>query len=157
MWQHPTPVPISDYLRQLRQIVGSQLLLLPAVAAIVRDDAGRVLLMQSAATGRWSLPAGAVEPGETPHEAVVREVAEETGLHVEALRLTAALGGAAFRMEYPNGDRVEYVVTVFDCRVAPGALQAVDGEASAFEWVPPETVVGRIDLPYPASLFHPAP
>ncbi|MEM1128400.1 MAG: NUDIX domain-containing protein [Bacteroidota bacterium] len=146
-------MPISTYLRQLRALVGPRLLLLPAVAAIIRDADGQVLLMQQAEGGSWSLPAGAIDPGETPEAAVKREVAEETGLHVRTVRLVAAVGGTDFRSVYPNGDQVEYVVNVFACTVAPGALRAVDGEAASFQWVAPETVLDWIDLPYPATLF----
>ncbi|MFB6143214.1 MAG: NUDIX hydrolase [Halorientalis sp.] len=51
-----------------------------AVAAVVTDDAGRVLLVRE--DGRWLAPGGAVEPGETHAAALVREVREETGVEV---------------------------------------------------------------------------
>ena len=146
-------MPISEYLRDVRRLVGHRLLLLPAVAAVIRDDRGRILLMQSSETGQWSLPAGGIEPGETPAEAVAREVAEEPGLRVKFTQLAAAVGGTGFRTRYPNGDKVEYVVTVFDCEVEPGDLTAVDGEAAAFQWAPPDAVPGLLDLPYPPELF----
>jgi 8-oxo-dGTP diphosphatase len=55
------------------------------VGAVVHDQQGRLLLIQRAhdpGRGRWSLPGGRVEPGETDHSAVYREVLEETGLRV---------------------------------------------------------------------------
>ena len=55
--------------------------------ALVRDARGRVLLVRRADDGRWAMPGGWVDPGETPERAVVREVAEETGLRVSAPRL----------------------------------------------------------------------
>jgi 8-oxo-dGTP diphosphatase len=55
--------------------------------ALVRDERGRVLLVRRADDGRWAMPGGWVDPGETPEQAVVREVAEETGLRVSAPRL----------------------------------------------------------------------
>jgi 8-oxo-dGTP pyrophosphatase MutT (NUDIX family) len=110
-------MPISAFYRSLRDKLGSHLLLMPAVAAIIRDDAGRVLLQQGI-DDRWSLPAGAIEPGESPSDAVVREVLEETGLLVIPSRIAGVVGGASCRVQYPNGDDVEYVVTVFDCSVS---------------------------------------
>ena len=62
---------------------------IPAVGAVVQDDAGRILLIlrgTEPAKGCWSLPGGRVEAGETHEEAVVREVAEETGLPVRVVR-----------------------------------------------------------------------
>lgn len=47
--------------------------------AIIRDDRGGVLVSHRRDADLWNLPGGTVEPGETPWEAVVREVREETG------------------------------------------------------------------------------
>ena len=57
---------MSDFYRGLRERIGPDLLLIPGVAAVIRDDDGRFLVQQRH-DGSWSLPAGAVEPGETPH------------------------------------------------------------------------------------------
>src|SRR4051812_47517941 len=105
---------ISAFYKSIRDRVGTSLLLIPGVAAIIRDETGRVLLQQGH-DATWSLPAGAVEPGESPSAAVVREVFEETGLHVRPARIAAVVGGATCRVRYANQDEVEYVVTVFEC------------------------------------------
>ncbi len=113
-------VGMSPFYRSIREHVGTSLLLVPAVAALVRDQLGRILIQQQH-DDSWSLPAGAIEPGESPSEAVVREVLEETGLHVRPRRVAAVVGGASCRVTYPTGDEVEYVVTVFDCEVVGGS------------------------------------
>ena len=69
-------MPISAYVRGLRARVGRELLLVPGVAAVVRDGAGRVLAQHRADNGVWGLPGGAIDPGEAPACAVVREVRE---------------------------------------------------------------------------------
>src|SRR3954466_12295448 len=59
----------------------------PCVGAVVRDAAGRLLLVRrghAPGRGLWSLPGGRVEPGESVEQAVAREVREETGLTVRA-------------------------------------------------------------------------
>jgi 8-oxo-dGTP diphosphatase len=59
-----------------------------ASAAVFRD--GTVLLIErakGALKGRWSLPGGHIEPGETAQAAVLREVREETGVEADALGL----------------------------------------------------------------------
>lgn len=64
--------------------------MVPCVGALVYDSRGRLLLIrrgQEPGRGLWSLPGGRVEPGETDHEALIREVAEETGLRVRPGRL----------------------------------------------------------------------
>jgi 8-oxo-dGTP pyrophosphatase MutT (NUDIX family) len=65
---------MSPYFRHLRSKLGSSLLLLPSVAAVIRDEKGRVLLQEKSAWEGWRLPAGAIEPGETPEQALRREV-----------------------------------------------------------------------------------
>jgi 8-oxo-dGTP diphosphatase len=120
-------VAISPYVRGLRARVGSLRLLLPSVAALVLDGAGRLLLVRQADDGVWSLPGGVVEPDEAPADAVVRETWEETGLAVEPVRLAAVHGGPEFVVRYPNGDETQYVIVVFACEVRGGAPRA-DGD-----------------------------
>ena len=77
---------IAPYLRQLRQQVGHDLLLLPSVAVLPWDDEGRLLLVRNADTGEWQTIGGAIEPDESPEESAVREAAEEAGVTVELTR-----------------------------------------------------------------------
>ena len=122
---------MSEHLKRIRERVGNQLLLLPAVSGLVYDSAGRVLLARhTEANGLLATPGGGVEPGEAPCDTVVREVWEETGLWVEPIALRAVLGGDPMRVRYPNGDEVEYVTSVFECAVRGGALRADEVEVS---------------------------
>jgi 8-oxo-dGTP pyrophosphatase MutT (NUDIX family) len=78
------PVPLSwaeSYMGQLRTLAGDdQTLILVGTACVLRDDAGAVLLIKRSDNGAWSLPAGAMELGETLRDCAIREVLEETGL-----------------------------------------------------------------------------
>jgi len=145
-------MPISDYLRDLRAIVGQRLLLLPGVAAIVRDAEGRVLFLRRADDGRWGLPAGFVEPGETPAEAVAREVHEETGLIVRPVQVAGVFGGGRFRHRYANGDEVEFTVIVFDCEALGGDLAPLDGEALELRYFARDDAP-ELPLAYPRDLL----
>jgi ADP-ribose pyrophosphatase YjhB (NUDIX family) len=115
------------------------------VAAIIVNGADEVLLQRRGDSGHWSLPGGAVEPGEEPAQAVVREVFEETGLHVRPERIVGVYGGPTNRITYPNGDQVAIISTTFRCRVIGGSLQ-IDGDESLelryFDWRSlPETLL----------------
>lgn len=118
---------ISPYLRGLRERVGHDLILLPSVAVLPWDDAGRLLLVREAETGLWQTVGGAIEPDESPAQAAIRESAEEAGVVVELTGLRGVVGGPSFRMTYPNGDLVSYVPTIFDARVIDGEPHP-DGE-----------------------------
>lgn len=94
-----------------------------AAAVVIEDD--RVVLVRRGrppAYGEWSLPGGAVEPGETLEEAVVREVEEEIGLNVEVVELVAVLD----RIFWDKEGQVQYhyVLVDFLCRKTGGKLQA---------------------------------
>lgn len=145
-------MPISEYLRELRSVVGTRLLLLPGVAAIVRDSEQRVLFIRRADDGRWGLPAGGIEPGEPPAMAVAREVREETGLEVRPTHIAGVFGGRDFRHLYPNGDEVEFTVVVFECKVIGGTLTPLDGEALELRFFAPNDIPA-LQLVYPSEVF----
>ncbi|MFB9236607.1 NUDIX domain-containing protein [Plantactinospora siamensis] len=128
-------MPISPYVAGLRAHVGTDLLLLPSVTGVVRDGAGWVLLVRRTDNGRWSLPAGIVDPGEQPADAVLREVYEETGVRVAIERVG---GVATHPVVYPNGDRCEYLDVWFRCRAVAGEPRVNDDESSEVAWFAPD-------------------
>jgi ADP-ribose pyrophosphatase YjhB (NUDIX family) len=131
---------MSAHVRRLRDALGSELLVLPAVTAIIFDDRERILLVRQIDGGVWTVPGGAVDPNETPADAVVREVWEETGLLVAPVRLLGVHGGPTCVVTYGNGDRTSYVMTVFECEVRGGILRNQSDETSDAAFV------GRAEL-----------
>jgi 8-oxo-dGTP diphosphatase len=106
------------------------------VGAVVVDR-GRVLLVQRGrepSKGKWSLPGGMLELGESLIEGVKREVAEETGLEVEAIELVELID-RVLRETEPQGGRVRYHYVIADylCRVVGGILMAAS-DATAVRW-----------------------
>ena len=108
---------ISSYLRALRAHIGHDLVLMPSVAVMIRDAAGRLLLVRNRDDGLWQTVGGGMDPDEEPADAAVREAFEETGLLVEPTRIIGVYGGPQFRLTYPNGDVVSYVGIAFAARV----------------------------------------
>lgn len=72
---------LPEPVRQRAVRVASPSYTLGAQARIERDD-GRVLLVKAAYRWRWGMPGGLMDAGESPEEAVIREIKEETGLDV---------------------------------------------------------------------------
>lgn len=105
-----------------------------AVGAVILDR-GRVLLVKRGREplkGEWSLPGGAVEVGESLEAALVREVLEETCLHVDVGPVVEVLD----RIRRDGDGRVEYHYVIVDyvCRVRGGEA-ACGSDADAVEWV----------------------
>lgn len=109
----------------------------PAVGAVIRDDDGRLLLVRrghAPQQGRWSVPGGHVEPGETLREAVLREVREETGLEVE---VSDELGS----VRLPSGAGAVFDVHDFAATVVGGEARAAD-DADDVGWFSADDLVG---------------
>jgi 8-oxo-dGTP pyrophosphatase MutT (NUDIX family) len=121
---------MSAHIRRLRAALGSELLVLPSVTGIVFDASDRILLVRQAEGGFWTAPGGAIDPEETPADAVVREVWEETGFFARPVRLLGVYGGPSCLVTYPNGDRTIYVMTVFECEVLGGSLRSSSDETT---------------------------
>ncbi|MDT7742519.1 MAG: 8-oxo-dGTP diphosphatase [Actinomycetota bacterium] len=105
-----------------------------AAGAVVRDAAGRLLLVRRGTdpeAGRWTLPGGRVEPGESPAEAAAREVTEETGLVV-------TVGREWLVLERPAGPGAVFEIHDFVAEPLGGALRAGDDAADAGWFTPAE-------------------
>jgi 8-oxo-dGTP pyrophosphatase MutT (NUDIX family) len=145
-------MPMSEYYRELRAKTGSELLMMPSVAGVVRNDKDEILLIRKQGETLWGLPAGAIEPGETPARALRREIFEETGLMVNPARILGVFGGEKYKYEYSNGDLVEYLAIVFECTFVKGSLRALDNEVEELRYFNPEELPG-LTIPYPQEIF----
>jgi ADP-ribose pyrophosphatase YjhB (NUDIX family) len=100
------------------------------VGAVVHDERGRLLVvrrLRDPGAGRWSVPGGRVERGETDVEAVVREVREETGLDV-------IVGVRVGTVERAGPGGVVYDIRDYACAVSGGRLRPGD-DAAQVRWV----------------------
>ena len=118
---------IPYFLVELRKKIGHDLIVMPAASVTLFDETGRILLAMHADRNIWVLPGGIIEPGESPADAAVREVWEETGLLIELTSVFGVFGGMDFVVTYANGDRVAYVATIFRGKITGGKMQS-DGD-----------------------------
>ena len=104
--------------------IGTNAKLRPGAVAIILDEAREnVLLTQRSDNGRWCLPGGAMDPGESAEEACIREVIEETGLEVQVTRLVGIYTTPDLILEYEDGNRWQPVTMTFEARVIGGELR----------------------------------
>ncbi|ANG84186.1 DNA mismatch repair protein MutT [Microbacterium aurantiacum] len=143
-------MPRSEYVESIRSRIGHDLLLLPGVTAVIREGE-RFLLARHEHSGLWSLIGGAVEPGEEPGDAVLREVMEETGAKIRPTGIVGVYGGEPMMVEYPNGDRVGYITTAYECELLSDARPDMEEllelgwfERSQIETLPRRTWIDRV-------------
>ncbi len=126
---------VSAYIAHLRTHIGHDLLLIPAATALIHDGEGRLLLVRQSDSGQWAVVGGAIDPGESPSEAAVREAKEETGFDVYIDELLGVVGGGdEFEITYPNGDRVAVISTIYTAGVLSGEITPDGDEVTAIEW-----------------------
>ncbi len=112
-----------------------------AVAAVVGDDEGRMLLIKRSDRGVWLYPTGWADVGYSAAEVVQKEVFEETGIRCEPIRLIALIDGTRHGFT-----RIPMYSLVFHCRLLGGELRPHPLEVTDLGWF------DRGDLPRPFAL-----
>lgn len=130
----------EDWIRSVGKGVPGYVTPKVAVAAVVGDDEGRMLLTQRADSGVWLYPVGWADIGYSPSEVAMKEVLEETGMQVEPVRLIAVFDGLRLGFAF-----LPLYSIVFLCRVTGGSLQGHPLETRDVGFF------GREELPQPLA------
>jgi 8-oxo-dGTP pyrophosphatase MutT (NUDIX family) len=125
--------------------LGANASLKAGCAAVVWDARReKILLTRRSDNGKWCLPGGGMEPGESAAEAVEREVFEETGVRVRVTRLIGIYTSPDIVIEYADGNRHQLVAMSFAAEIVGGELGLSDETTDAGFFTPDE--IARMDL-----------
>lgn len=130
-------MPKKDYYNDPQAPPANSLVV--AVAAIVRDDDGRVLMIERTDNNFWAVPGGAQDLGETTREAVIREVQEETGIEVEVTGIVGIYSDPGHVIAYDDGEVRQEFSIAFHARPIGGELRT-SSESRRVHWVQPEDI-----------------
>lgn len=112
----------------------------PSAGAFVQDDQGHVLLIRRDDNGNWSMPGGAMDPGESLSECAFRETFEETGIIIHVTGLVGIWTDPLHRIEYTSDGEVRQEFTViYAGRWAAGSPRP-SKESLSVEWVSPHKI-----------------
>lgn len=132
-------MPTPEFIVETRKKIGHDLLLLPAVSAVVLRDSTddspwavpEVLLVKRADNGAWTPVTGICDPGEEPQDTARREVLEETGVNASAVALLAV--GSVGPVVHANGDQASYMSVAMRMEADDPSVEPVVGDDESAE------------------------
>ena len=133
---------VEDWLAGVGSGIGGYVTPKVGIGAVVGDEDGRILLVKRSGSGVWLYPTGWADVGYSAAEVAVKEVEEETGIHVEPVRLLAVEDG--LRLGF---GRLPFYLLLFHCRAVGGTLRRHPLETEDVGWF------ARDSLPEPLAGF----
>lgn len=119
---------MSNYIMDLRKIVGHRTLIQCAASIICINKNGEILLGKRTDNHKWGYAGGSVEIDEKVEDAARREFFEETGLIADEIEFFFINSGPEVHYIYPNGDEVSNIEIVYLCRKYHGTLKRQESE-----------------------------
>ena len=117
---------MSNYILDLRKIVGHQTIIQCASSIIVADDDNRILLGRRTDNNMLGYFGGSVEIDEKVEDCAKRELYEETGIIADEIEFFCINSGPETHYVYPNGDEVSNIEIIYLCKKYHGELTESD-------------------------------
>jgi 8-oxo-dGTP pyrophosphatase MutT (NUDIX family) len=120
--------------------------ILPAVAAVIFNDHGEVLLQRRKDTCKWCLISGHVEFGETVEQAIIREIKEETTTEASIVRMIGVYSIPEFQTYHYDDRSVHYILTYFEAKLKePLPSGYKNSETDALVFFPIDSLPDNLD------------
>jgi len=134
-------------LHYIRINMENQKLILPAVAAVIFNDEGEILLQKRSDVDLWCIISGHVEFGETVEEAILREIFEETNAHAEIVRLIGIYSSPDSQTYFYKNKTVQYITTYFEARLTEAIPTGFsNNETQELRFFKPNDIPGNFAL-----------
>lgn len=118
--------------------IGKTATLMVGCAAVIVDaKREKILLTRRSDNGRWCLPGGRMEPGETAAEACEREAWEETGLRVKVTRLVGVYTDPNMVVRYQDSKMFQVIAMCFEAQIISGEV-GLSNETTEVGWFTPD-------------------
>ena len=112
-----------NYIKSLRQHIGTKPIIAPGSAIIVLNENNELLLQLRSDTNDWGLPGGGMEIGDSFEETACKELYEETGLVAEELKLLGLASGKELYYKFPHGDEIYNATAIFKATAVTGSIK----------------------------------
>lgn len=140
-----------NQIESIRPLIGNALYIGVGTAVVIRREDGRLLLVRRRDNGQWVLPGGYSHLGENAAYTALREAQEEAGLLANPERLLCVLSPPTAWV-YPNGDRVQPVVSVFQACWASEEPRPDQDETTEVAWMTPAEFLAQESHPMLAQM-----
>ena len=120
------------------------------VVALILNEKGEILLAKRNSPDlpeeheKWEFVGGKIEFGETPEDALKREVNEESGLEIEVVRLLPKVYSQVWKNQNPLR---QIIILSYECKIVRGRLAATDREIAELKFVKISDVPSYSTLP----------
>jgi len=138
---------MSEYMLELRKLVGKRPIFQNGASVIVVNPQKQILLGLRSDNHCWGYAGGSIELGEQLETAAARELFEEFQITAKSLELYGVFSGEDMFYEYPNGDQVYNIDTVFICYDYEGIPKADGVEQVDVAWFDPDELPDQISPP----------
>lgn len=138
---------MSDYIGELRKLIGTRPIIMCGANVIILDNSGRILLHHRVDNDTWGLPGGAMEIGESLEETAIREAREEVGLICKNLKIFNVYSGEKLYYKYPDGNEVYNVTATFICKDYSGEIVVDETEGKDAKFFSVNDISEKISPP----------
>lgn len=111
--QYPWRNKQDGYSRSIRKLIGHFPMVTPVATVVTLNKKGQILLERRSDNGKWTIPSGIIEPGESAKDCAARELYEETGLMVDQRDLHLFDEFSGKQHVYPHGDVIWSVKLIY--------------------------------------------